>query len=132
MAKPNELAEPSEPRYDTVTIFGEFDDSERRSLVQSMMHRYPSLHQISRNMFFILWFSDIDKLRWFASKESDENVMEALTERFEQDSPVTDVPGMCKDTKDPWTTSTTVTDHSTLNRGGQKTTKGRETREGAK
>lgn len=43
MANPTE---PNEPKYDTVTIFDEFNDPERRSMVELMIRRSPSLHQI--------------------------------------------------------------------------------------
>lgn len=57
------MDQPTEPKYDTVTIFDEFQDPERRSLVETMIRLYPFLRRMTRHMFFMLWFSDIDRLR---------------------------------------------------------------------
>ncbi|KAI2671571.1 hypothetical protein DTO027I6_4037 [Penicillium roqueforti] len=93
------MDQPTEPKYDTVTIFDEFQYPERRSLVETMIRLYPFLRRMTRHMFFMLWFSDIDRLRWFATENPDKDMKTAIKTQFLPH--YIDVPGQWAGRKQP-------------------------------
>ncbi|CDM36239.1 unnamed protein product [Penicillium roqueforti FM164] len=52
---------------DDQNIFSEFEDEERRQLIEELIRQDPRLAELPRTNFFTLWFSDIEVLRVFAN-----------------------------------------------------------------
>ena len=48
---------------DSVHIFSEFMDPERKRLIADLVRQIPELTEINRGQLFMLWFCDIDRLR---------------------------------------------------------------------
>lgn len=81
---------------DDQNIFSEFEDEERRQLIEELIRQDPRLAELPRTNFFTLWFSDIEVLRVFA------NVLQRGDPNFKwrkyllSTPDPSDVPGVCK------------------------------------
>ncbi|KAJ5628859.1 hypothetical protein N7490_011087 [Penicillium lividum] len=78
------------PRLDKKTIFSEFDDEERRTLIAELVRRFPEIRRIPRCRLFFLWFSDLEVLKGrLRSTENLESVILTIS-----DEPSADLAGI--------------------------------------
>ena len=72
-------------------ILFEFDDPERRRLIEYLAARYPKYIGVKRQNFFALWFADIEVLRFLADPGADrEKDLKARVRNF----PTLDIPSL--------------------------------------
>ena len=82
--------------FDDKNIFSEFEDEERRQLIEDLVRQEPILAEIPRSNFFPLWFSNIEVLRRLTSMNQSDDLAVSWRNCMLLNPVMGDVAGVCK------------------------------------